>query len=117
MGISIVFISHKINEIKMIVDRVTIFRDGKKVGTVLKEGININKLIQMMIGREFKRQYPKKINIPLKTKNILVVLNLTRKNVLNDVSFRLRKGEILGISGLMGKKWSHRTCEMYFWHR
>ena len=101
-GMSIIFISHKINEVKILADRVTVLRDGKKIGTVSKREIIKKDLIKMMIGRELRRQFPKKNKVNLDADPVLVVSNLTRKNVIKNISFRLRKGEILGISGLVG---------------
>ncbi|MBN1329950.1 MAG: sugar ABC transporter ATP-binding protein, partial [Candidatus Heimdallarchaeota archaeon] len=101
-GMSIIFISHKINEIKTLADRVTVLRDGEKIGTVSKKEIIKKDLIKMMIGRELKRQFPMKNKVNSDADPVLIVSNLTRKNAIKNISFILRKGEILGISGLVG---------------
>lgn len=99
-GISIIYITHKMDEVFKISDEVTVLRDGKYIGTEAASNLNKEKLIEMMVGRELK-------NIFVKEKTeigdiVLSVRNLTKKGQFEDVSFDLRKGEILGIAGLMG---------------
>lgn len=99
-GIGIVYISHKMEEFQHIVDRATVMRDGQYIGTVNFKETTLDHLIQMMVGRDLKDQYPEKhAKIG---KNLLEVKNISRENVLDNISFNLRKGEILGIAGLMG---------------
>lgn len=99
-GIGIIYISHKMNEIKKISDRVTVLRDGTHIGTLKKEEIDIQKIIEMMVGRigglDFHR---KRKNVSEEC--VMRVEHLTNENI-QDVSFYLKKGEILGFSGLMG---------------
>lgn len=102
-GVSIIYISHKMEEILKISDEVTIMRDGKWVGTKPKEELNTDLIIQMMVGRELKERYPKRDTQPGEV--ILKVENLgTASPAFRDVSFELHKGEILGIAGLVGAK-------------
>ncbi|AWX13594.1 galactose/methyl galactoside ABC transporter ATP-binding protein MglA [Mergibacter septicus] len=103
-GCGIIYISHKMEEIFKICDEVTILRDGKWVNTVAIKDTNMDKLVAMMVGRELTQRFPEKNNVPKET--ILEVKNLTAKNQpsIQDVSFNLRKGEILGIAGLVGAK-------------
>ncbi|QCX34865.1 sugar ABC transporter ATP-binding protein [Caloramator sp. E03] len=99
-NISVIYISHRLEELFKISDRVTVIRDGKYIGTRDTALTNREELISMMVGRELKDLYKRTIR-PL-GENILEVRNIKRGNILNDISFNLRKGEILGISGLVG---------------
>ncbi|QYR68880.1 galactose/methyl galactoside ABC transporter ATP-binding protein MglA [Fusobacterium animalis] len=103
-GVGIVYISHKMEEIKMISDEITILRDGKWISTNDASKITTEQIISMMVGRDLTERFPKKDN---KAKEmILQVKNLTALNQpsIQDVSFELYKGEILGIAGLVGSK-------------
>src|SRR5699024_5367986 len=103
-GCGIIYISHKMDEIFKICDEVTILRDGKWVNTVKIKDTNMDQLVTMMVGRELTQRFPEKRNVPKET--ILTVEHLTAKNQpsIQDISFELRKGEILGIAGLVGAK-------------
>ena len=99
-GIAVIFISHRLDEIMAVCDRVTIMRDGKKVKTLPIQEVSREKLIRLMVGRDLKDQFPKvasKIG-----EEVLRIENYTRDNVFSNVSFKLNKGEILGLSGLVG---------------
>jgi ABC-type sugar transport system ATPase subunit len=99
-GVTIIFISHKLEEIFAICDMITVLRDGKFIGTYRKEEMSENSLIQLIVGRELNKMFPKedaKIGKP-----ILEVKNLTKMGIFKNISFVLRTGEILGFSGLMG---------------
>jgi len=99
-GVTIIYISHKMDEIFKICDRVTVLRDGSYVGTESISGIDMNKLIKMMVGREITEMFPKQ---EAQIGDVIFeVKGLTRKGEFEDISFCLRKGEILGIAGLMG---------------
>ena len=103
-GVGIIYISHKMEEIKMISDEITILRDGKWISTNDVSKISTEQIISMMVGRDLTERFPKKDN---KAKEmILEVKNLTALNQpsIQDVSFELYKGEILGIAGLVGSK-------------
>lgn len=99
-GVSIIYISHRLEEFSIIGDRVTVMRDGETVGMVNMEETTIDELIKLMVGREIGNKFPK---VDIKKGDILLeVKNLNREGVFKDINFSLRKGEILGISGLMG---------------
>lgn len=100
-GVGIVYISHKMDEIKQIADRVTVMRDGEYIDTVDAATVSLDKIISMMVGRELKQDT---LEVPDTTANdvMLEVSGLSRKDVIKDVSFSVRKGEILGFAGLMG---------------
>jgi len=100
-GVGIVYISHRMDEIKRIADRVTILRDGAYIDTVDAADTPLSTIIQLMVGREVTQNTP---NIPDLSENpmALEVRNLSRGNEVRDVSFNVRKGEILGFAGLMG---------------
>ena len=100
-GCAIIYISHRMNEILRISDEVSVMRDGKMVDTLPASNLTTDKIITMMVGRELSKVFPPKNNIPGKV--ILKVEGLTAQYCnLKDVSFELRKGEILGVAGLMG---------------
>lgn len=99
--VSVIYISHKMEEILRISDEVTIMRDGKWVATRPRDELDTDSIIQMMVGRELKERYPKREVQPGEV--VLKVENLaTLSPAFKDVSFELRKGEILGIAGLVG---------------
>ncbi|MEP2781184.1 MAG: sugar ABC transporter ATP-binding protein [Pseudoruegeria sp.] len=100
-GVGIVYISHRMDEIKRIADRVTILRDGAYIDTVDAAETPLSTIIQLMVGREVSEQAP---IIPDTSQSpvALDVRNLSRGKEVRDVSFDLRKGEILGFAGLMG---------------
>ena len=101
-GISIIYISHKMDEILSISDDVTIMRDGQYIGTWNAKELTIDMIVTRMVGRELKNLYPPKSNVPGET--ILEVKDLTSisEKSFKNISFQLRKGEILGIGGLVG---------------
>ena len=99
-GKSIIYISHKMDELFKIADRITVFRDGKVVGGDDAKNLTIDKVITMMVGRELGGSYPK--TDVKKSGEILRVENLTRNGVFNDISFNLHAGEIVGFAGLVG---------------
>lgn len=101
-GVAIVYISHKMDEILKISDEVTIMRDGKYIGTFDAKELTTDKIITHMVGRELANLYPPKENVPGET--VFEVDNFTSINPrsFKNVSFTLRKGEILGVAGLVG---------------
>ena len=101
-GVSIIYISHKMEEILKISDEVTIMRDGTYVGTWPSNELTTDLIIQRMVGRELTNRYPPRSNVPGDV--VLKVENFTSINPrsFKDVSFELKKGEILGIGGLVG---------------
>jgi ribose transport system ATP-binding protein len=98
-GVTIIYISHRLEEVFRISDRVTVMRDGRYVATKLTKDTNRKELISLMVGRELKENYPSRLNPPGEI--ALEVKNLSG-NGDKDISFSVRKGEILGISGLVG---------------
>ncbi|MCF0115363.1 MAG: sugar ABC transporter ATP-binding protein, partial [Erysipelotrichaceae bacterium] len=101
-GVSIIYISHKMEEILRISDEVTIMRDGTYVGTWPAKELTTDLIIKRMVGRELTDRYPVRENVPGEV--VLEVKNLTSINPksFKDVSFELKKGEILGVGGLVG---------------
>ena len=99
-GLGIVYISHRLAELPVIADRVTVLRDGKKVGTKAIGDCPVSEMSRMMLGHVLSEVFPEKTNRPGKC--ILKVRELTRKGSFEDISFDLRAGEVLGIAGLLG---------------
>lgn len=98
--VSVIFISHKLEEIFRIADRTTVLRDGELVGVKNNKEFNKELLVTMMVGRELNQIFPKE---DVMIGDVLLeAKNLTRKGVFENISFSVRKGEILGFSGLMG---------------
>lgn len=100
MGVSVIYISHRLNEIRSIADRITILREGKTVSIVSREEFDSNRIVKMIVGDEIKDRYPK-LNVDI-GKDVLIVKNLSTDNSIKNISFSVRKGEILGITGLKG---------------
>lgn len=100
-GVAIIYISHRLEELKRIVDRISIFRDGHSVSTDDYSAIGMDEIVNRMVGRKIENQFPPKQNTPTMEK-LLEVRNIVRSGVLHDISFDLYRGEILGIAGLMG---------------
>jgi ABC-type sugar transport system ATPase subunit len=98
-GVTVIYISHRLEEVFRISDRVTVMRDGRYVATKLTKDTNRKELINLMVGRELKESYPSRSNPPGEI--ALEVKNLSG-NGDKDISFLVRKGEILGVSGLVG---------------
>jgi D-xylose transport system ATP-binding protein len=106
-GITIIYISHKLEEFFRIADRVTVLRDGKWVTTQPVAQLNLEKLVSYMVGREMKERFPKGNRNPgeiiFEVENLHAVdPNDPSHEVLKGINFNLRKGEIVGIAGLMG---------------
>ncbi len=99
-GISIIYISHKLDEIKQIVDNITILRDGSVVETGPVSQYEIDDIVRLMIGRQMTEVFPN-TNYTLQEK-IYEVRNLKSEGVFKNVDFNVRKGEIVGLGGLMG---------------
>jgi D-xylose transport system ATP-binding protein len=103
-GVTCIYISHRLEEFFRITDNITVLRDGRVVDTVRIVDTNEEKVIAMMVGREMKKRFPVRNSKPgekiLEVKDLSILAQ--RKMVIKNVSFDLRKGEILGIAGLMG---------------
>lgn len=101
-NIAIVYISHRLEEIFEIGDRVTVFKDGEFISSDFVKDIDTNYLISKMVGRTLSEQYPKEDFSGVKKREVLRVENLTVGNKIKDISFSASTGEILGIAGLVG---------------
>ena len=101
-GRGIVHISHRLEELREIADRVTVMRDGRHVATVRIEDVSIDEIISMMVGRTIYEEAPQ-VPDDLNEKDVVLeVRGLSRGRAVQDVSFQLRRGEILGVAGLVG---------------
>jgi ABC-type sugar transport system ATPase subunit len=99
-GMTVIYISHRLEEVFNLTQYVTVLRDGRHAGTLPTGEVDRKKLISLMVGRELVNEYPKeKANIG---DLLLEVKGLSRKGVIEDISFHVRHGEILGIAGLVG---------------
>ena len=99
-GVSIIYISHKLDEIFQIADEITVFRDGTVVDSRPKDQLDIETVISLMVGRKLTNTYPKE-EAPI-GENLLEVENLNSTGVFYDVNFHVKKGEIVGFAGLVG---------------
>ncbi|MDC7287273.1 sugar ABC transporter ATP-binding protein [Blautia schinkii] len=98
--VGIIYISHRMEEVFQLADRVSVLRDGKFIGCVRVEEASQEELINMMVGRELEGGYPK--NTAKKGEVVLELKNFTRKGVFENVNLKVRSGEILGMAGLVG---------------
>ena len=100
-GVAIIYISHRLDELVQIVDRVTVLRDGRHVCTDDFAATSVDEIVVRMVGRALDEKFPPRTSVP--TADVLMrVQGLTRRGVFRDVGFELRRGEILGFAGLMG---------------
>ena len=99
-NVAIIYISHKMDEIFRISDDITVYRDGEYIATDRAENLNVDKVIQLMVGREVTQMFPK-VDCPI-GETILKVENLSAGKAVKNVSFELHRGEILGMAGLVG---------------
>ena len=104
MGVSIVFITHRLEEVFKVADHITILRDGQLVKSCLISELDMDTVVRGMVGRELREQFPARILTKNQTVRpvVLTVENATRRNEFYNASFSLRKGEILGFAGLVG---------------
>lgn len=101
-GIGMIYISHRMDEINRISDRITVMRDGEYVGTLITKETTKDEIVKMMVGRVIYGDKKEESSVPADAPVVLEVNNLCRGKDIKNVSFKLRKGEILGFSGLMG---------------
>lgn len=101
-GLGIVYISHRMDEIKVITDRVTVMRDGTYVGTLITADCTKDDIVKMMVGRTIFEEPKTKSAVPADAPVVLKIEHLNAGRMVQDISFELHKGEILGFSGLMG---------------
>ncbi len=101
-GIGMIYISHRMDEINRISDRVTVMRDGEYVGTVNTADVTKDDIVKMMVGRVIMGEQKEASNVSADAPVVLEVKNLNAGKAVKNVSFQLRQGEILGFAGLMG---------------
>jgi ribose transport system ATP-binding protein len=102
-GVGIVYISHRMEELRQIADRVTVLRDGQYVGTRRMDQVTDDEIIAMMVGREISAAYLSRQDVLKETGEVVLsVRGVSTKSLLRDVSFDLHRGEILGFAGLVG---------------
>ena len=108
-GVAIVYISHRLDEMARIVDRVTVLRDGRHVSTDAFAATGVERIVERMVGRALDQKFPPRTSRPTQ-EVILSAQGLTRRGAFDDVSFELRRGEILGFAGLMGAGRTEVRC-------
>ncbi|MBN8234144.1 sugar ABC transporter ATP-binding protein [Halobacillus kuroshimensis] len=99
-GVSIVYISHRMEEIFDVCDRITVMRDGRTIDTTPIPDTSFDEVVRKMVGRELTDRFPERKANPGET--VLEVKNLARPGVFQDVNFQVKSGEIVGVAGLMG---------------
>jgi ribose transport system ATP-binding protein len=99
-GVTVIYISHRLAEIFQVADRVTVFKDGKVVGTSLVSVIDRPTLVRMMIGRVFSETFPERVCNPCE--EVLSIKNLSSGRALDNINLSIQRGEIVGIAGLTG---------------
>lgn len=99
-GVSIIYISHRLEEIYRLSDRIVVLRDGKYIKTLITEDSHVDELIRLMVGRDLKESYPSRKNCI--TEEIILELQDVTGNGDKDISLQLKKGEVLGLGGLVG---------------
>lgn len=117
-GISCIYISHRLEEVMTLADRIMVLRDGSLISTYNKEKVTVDQLIEDMVGRSLEEMYPKKEvpigNVVLEVKNLTVSSPyVANKVIVEDVSFEVRKGEMLGFAGLVGSGRSEIVNAIY----
>ena len=100
-GVSIIYISHRLDEIFRLSDRIVVLRDGEYIKTLITKDTHVEELIQLMVGRELNETYPPR-NSCIDSKEVILELQNVFGNGDRDISFKLHKGEILGLGGLVG---------------
>lgn len=101
-GCAVIYVSHRMDEIMRISDDISVMRDGRYIATLKRQDTTIAALIALMVGREMRDVYPPRSAAPGATDTVLRARNLTHAGKFEDVSFELKKGEILGFFGLIG---------------
>ncbi len=101
-GVGIVYISHKLDEVKAVADRVTVLRDGRHIATQPAESLTQDAMASLMVGRDITQMYPDKPPLATDAEIVLSVRDVSATGGVHDASFDLRRGEILGFAGLIG---------------
>ncbi len=110
-GVSVIYISHRLEEIFTVADRVTVFRDGHHIATRPIGAVDRDEIIQMMVGRELKESIPKQ---PAPIGDVVLeVRGLTRAGAFRDISFSVRRGEVVGLGGLVGAGRTEVACAIF----
>ena len=99
-GIGIVYVSHRLEEIERVADRAVILRDGERIGQLERHELDRNRIIEMMVGRKLDNEFPSNIREP--GDSIFRIENLSRGSKVKNISFEVREGEILALTGLVG---------------
>ncbi|WP_246218112.1 sugar ABC transporter ATP-binding protein [Jiella pacifica] len=102
-GTAVIFISHRMSEIREFVDRMTIFRNGRHVATVRAAEASDGEIVEMMLGQKVERSFPAKTRIETDAPSLLELAGFSAGSGLQDISFALRRGEVLGLAGLEGQ--------------
>lgn len=110
-GVGIIYISHRIQEIRQIADRITVLRDGQKIATIGAEAASENRLIELMTGRSIAKIYPQITANPGDI--VLEAHHLSSRNGVHDASIQVRRGEVVGIAGLVGSGKSELVRALY----
>jgi ribose transport system ATP-binding protein len=110
-GVTIIYISHRMEEIFRLTERITVLRDGQKIATVKTRETNMDDLVKLMVGRELKETYPQR-KACISEEVLLDVAHLSGNGV-SDLSFQIKKGEVLGFAGLIGAGRTE-TAELLF---
>ncbi|MFC2145546.1 sugar ABC transporter ATP-binding protein, partial [Actinomycetota bacterium] len=101
-GITIIYVSHRLEEVFQIADRITVMRDGKYIDTLKVDETSVEEVIAAMVGKRIDEMFPPLRDIPKDAKLILEVKGLNKTDVLNNINFELHEGEVLGFAGLEG---------------
>jgi ribose transport system ATP-binding protein len=100
-GISMIYISHALGDVLRLCDGIVVLRDGEVAGTGPREGFDIDRLVSLMVGRDIRQLFPDRTGQP-SADVALEVRGVSQRGIVADISFSLRRGEVLGVSGLMG---------------
>ena len=112
-GVGILYISHRMPEVFEIADKISVLRDGEKVGTFTKDEVTVEKIVKSMLGEKIKSFEAKRADRNVSERKLLEVLQLQKKDEVGPLSFYVREGEILGITGLVGAGKSELVTTLY----
>jgi D-xylose transport system ATP-binding protein len=120
-GVTCIYISHKLDEVFKLADTVTVIRDGQSIGTESIQNLNRDDIVRMMVGREITDLYPKEVHVTeqeiFSVKNYTVYdSNESTKKLVDNVSFQLKRGEVLGFAGLVGAGRTELVSAIYGFH-
>ncbi len=110
-GVSVIFISHKLSEVFRVADRITVLRDGQLIGTVERDQTSSSEIIRMMVGRHINDLFPDKAERV--GEQVMAVKELSNDDQFRGVTFEVRKGEILGLAGLVGAQRSESMLALF----